>query len=165
MQFLGTADNGRGCTHTTEKCANPQSIITQIEKGHKSSERYKMSCKRTNTAKQHHGKLRSLRQTHGAHLRMDHPRLDFATKYGHKNRASSTANCIPRQTLSFTYVWNSSNLTLRTFAQTLLQSPVWDKPYVGTHRECGEKILVFTWWCFDLYFVQECNVSNNIHAV
>ena len=25
---------------------------------------------------------------------------------------------------------------------------VWEDPYVGTYRECGEKILVLTWWCF-----------------
>ena len=30
----------------------------------------------------------------------------------------------------------------------MLQSPVWGDPYVGTHRESGEKILVLTWWCF-----------------
>ena len=39
---------------------------------------------------------------HGTYLRMDLPKLDFATKYGHKYGASSTANPIPRETLSFT---------------------------------------------------------------
>ena len=33
-------------------------------------------------------------------------------------------------------------LTLGSYGHTLLQSPVWDDPHVGTHRECGEKILV-----------------------
>ena len=32
---------------------------------------------------------------------MDRSRLDFATKYGQKYEASSTASCIPKQTLSF----------------------------------------------------------------
>ena len=43
---------------------------------------------------------------------------------------------------------NLLHLTLRTFGRTLLQSPAWDDPYVGTYRECGEKILVLMWWCF-----------------
>ena len=34
------------------------------------------------------------------------------------------------------------------YGHTLLQSPVWKDPYVGTYRECKEKILVLTWWCF-----------------
>ena len=43
-----------------------------------------------------------------------------------------------------------AGLTVRTYVWiipdwTLLQSPVWDDPYVGTYRESGEKILVLTW--------------------
>ena len=93
---------------------------------------------------------RSFRHTHGTYLRVDLHELDFATKYGHRcgALASITATCIPRQTLSFTYVWNSSNSTFRTFGHTLLQSPVCDDPYVGTHRQCGEKTFVLTWWYF-----------------
>ena len=44
--------------------------------------------------------------------------------------------------------YNLLYLTSCTFGRTLLQSPVWDIPYVGAHRECGEKILVFIWWWF-----------------
>ena len=53
-----------------------------------------------------------------------------------------------------------SNSTLRTFRRTLLQSPVWDDPYVGTYRECGEKILVLTWWCFAVYARKNGNAND-----
>ena len=39
----------------------------------------------------------------------------------------------------------------------MLQSPVWDDPYVGTHRESGEKILVLTWWCFAVEVLETRN--------
>ena len=91
---------------------------------------------------------KSFHHKHGAYLRLNRPKLVFAKqKYGHKYGASRTANCIPKQTLSFTYVWNSSNSTMY-FWPTSLQNPVWDDPYVATHRARGETTLVFTWWCF-----------------
>ena len=37
-----------------------------------------------------------------------------------------------------------SNVALVYFPQ-YLQSPVWEDPYVGSYRDCGEKILVLTW--------------------
>ena len=37
-----------------------------------------------------------------AHTQRNTTKLDFATKYGQKYGASSTANCIPKQTLAFT---------------------------------------------------------------
>ena len=35
-------------------------------------------------------------------------------------------------------------LTFLTFGRTLLQSPVWNDPYVGTPRVCGKNILVLS---------------------
>ena len=99
---------------------------------------------------------KTFRQTHDAYLRMDCPRLDFATKYGQKYGLSSTANCIPRQTLSFTYVWDSSNSTFRTFGQTFVAKSslgrslrryipwVWRKDF-GSHLvvfRCGLSLRV-----------------------
>ena len=37
------------------------------------------------------------------------------------------------------------------YGHTLLQTPVWEDPYVGTCRERGETILVLTWWCFAVF--------------
>ena len=48
----------------------------------------------------------------------------------------SASRSIERRVL----VCNLLYLTLRTYDHTLLQSPVWDDPYVGTSHECGEKI-------------------------
>ena len=74
--------------------------------------------------------------------------LGFATKDGRKCGASSTANCIPKQTPSFSYVWNGSNSTHRIIGQTLMESRVWhNSSNVGTHSTRGETILVFTWQC------------------
>ena len=48
-------------------------------------------------------KPKCLRNTHCAYLRMNGPKLEFATKYGQKYWASRTASCTPKLTLTPTY--------------------------------------------------------------
>ena len=39
------------------------------------------------------------------------------------------------------------------FCSDFVAKSSWDDPHVGTYRECGEKILVFTRWCLDVVFL------------
>ena len=96
----------------------------------------------------HRWNPKPFRHTHGAYLRMDHPILDFATKCGQEYWTSSLSCFIRGWNSVFALVYNFVWLALRTFGRTLWQSQVSDDQHLGTHRECGEKVLDFTWWCF-----------------
>ena len=113
---------------------------------------------------------KSFRQTHGAYLRIDCPRLDFATKYRQKYRTSSSGCFIRRWNSEFALVYKLLYLVIHTFGHTLLQSPVWGDSYVSTYRESDENILVLTWWfrcvsgiriSYVALILEDCKSKNN----
>ena len=44
--------------------------------------------------------------------------------------------------LHYTYIWTTSNLTLRIFRPNMVQIPVWDNPYDSIHCKCDVLLCI-----------------------